>query len=56
MSEQTEVSFDTALMMALHRRILFLFFASCCQFRFLLSIRICNSGLLAQPTLLSQTA
>ena len=37
-------------------RILFLFFASCCQFRFLLSIRICNSGLLAQPTLLSQTA
>lgn len=39
-----------------HRRILFLFFASCCQFGFLLSIRICNSGLLAQPTLLSQTA
>ena len=39
-----------------HRRILFLFFTSCGQFGFLLSIRICNSGLLAQPTLLSQTA
>ena len=39
-----------------HRRIFFLFFASCGQFGLLLSIRGCNSGLLAQPALLSQTA
>ena len=39
-----------------HRRIFFFFFASCGQFGLLLSIRVCNSGLLAQPALLSQTA
>ena len=40
----------------MHRRIFFFFFASCGQFGLLLSIRVCNSGLLAQPALLSQTA
>ena len=48
--------YDTSMDRNGKRMILFLFFASCCQFGFLLSICICNSGLLAQPTLLSQTA